>query len=197
MASKNHSSANRGKSKVGQEFPPAPSKALLKDFKDRAAVLVEPALNALGLELVLAQCPMDGGRPVLRLFIDRLPVEGESDSTGSKISLDDCAAASQVVDAVLEDDKGEQPDGYVLEVSSPGLNRPLVKETDFRRFSGRVAKLKLRLDDKAAVYKGHLRENSDGSLAIETAEALIPFVFDQVLSARLSLDDIQADEEDS
>lgn len=192
MVTKKHGSGGPSKDKSRGAAAPVPSKARLKEFKDRASLLAEPVLAALGLELVLAQCPMEGGRPVLRLFIDRLPIEGEEgDLRGSRISLDDCAAASRTVDAILEEDNGDQPDGYVLEVSSPGLNRPLVKEADFRRFQGRLAKVKLRLEDKTAVCKGRLSMSPDGSLALETAEALLPFTFEQVLSARLSLDNIQ------
>lgn len=175
-----------------RESGPQPSKVKLKAFLDRAVVLAEPALAALGLELVYAQCPLEGGRPVLRLFIDRLGAEG-AESPASGIGLDDCAAASRAVDAVLEaDDQGDQPDGYVLEVSSPGLNRPLLKESDYRRFQGRLVKIKLRIDGRAAVFKGRLARTEDGGLALETPEGFQPFAFEQVLSARLSLDEVMA-----
>ena len=94
------------------------------------------------------------------------------------------------MDAILEADDQAQPDGYVLEVSSPGLNRPLLKESDYRRFVGRLAKIKLRREGKASVIKGCLATMEDGSLALKVEGELIPFAFDEVISARLSLDDI-------
>lgn len=186
----------RAKAKGGRENDrantkaPIHSKAGLKSFLERASLLAEPLLAQMGLELVYAQCPVEGDRPVLRLFIDRQPeAQGAAESV-SGVSLEDCASASRAVGAILEDDPEPQPDGYVLEVSSPGLNRPLLKEADFRRFAGRLAKVKIRQDGKAATYKGLLVSAADGSLAVQCDGTSVPFVFDQVLSARLSLDDI-------
>ncbi len=164
-------------------------------FLVRAIGLAEPALAGLGLELVTAQCPMEGGRPVLRLFIDRR-FDGEVPSDqaagpASAITLDDCAAASRLLDQILENDPEPQPAGYVLEVSSPGLDRPLVKEADFYRFQGRLVKLRLRRDNRNGLYKGRLTLGPDGGLALETAaEGRLDFTFEQVVSGRLSLDEI-------
>lgn len=181
------------------ESPPQPSKVRLKNFLDRAMELAGPVLDGLGLELVTAQCRLEGGRPVLRLFIDRrwIPESGPA-AKGSEISLDDCVAASRAVEAALEaDNQGEQPEGYVLEVSSPGLDRPLLKEDDFRRFQGRLAKVRLRRAGEdggksSLVHKGRLSLAPDGSPALQTAEGLVSFSFQEVVSARLSLDDIAA-----
>ncbi len=179
--------------KPGRPVPA--SKAVLKDFLIRVAELAGPALAGLGLELVQAQCSMDGGRPVLRLFIDRLPGNPDAAVTASEpapdpaslVTLDDCAAASRAMDAVLEADDRPQPDGYVLEVSSPGLDRPLLKEADFHRFQGRLAKLRLRRDGRSRLYHGRLGLTAQGGLALETAEGPLDFTFDEVVSGRLSL----------
>lgn len=171
-----------------------PSKSDLKAFTARAEELAGPVLTAMGLELVLAQCHVDGGRPVLRFFIDHQNESGEA-GAGSSISLDDCAAASRALDAALEEDGlagAPQPDGYVLEVSSPGLDRPLVKESDFHRFQGRGIKLKLRRDGKSSSHQGRLILAENGALTLETAEGPITFEYGQVVSARLSLDDRKA-----
>lgn len=169
--------------------PSTPGKAELKAFLARASELAETALAPLGLELVVAQCPVEGGRPVLRLFIDR--VAAEEGAPASAITLDDCAAASRAVDAVLEGDDREPPEGYVLEVSSPGLDRPLVKPADYPRFAGRLVKMKLRRDGKTSTHKGRLAVDSDGDLALETADGPIKFSFDEVTSCRLSLDEVE------
>lgn len=184
-----------GRKKYGKSDPrPAasriPDKAELKAFAGRAAELAETALAPLGLELVVIQCPMEGGRPVLRLFIDRT-AGGEEGAPASAVTLDDCAAASRAMDAVLEGDEREPPEGYVLEVSSPGLDRPLVKPADYSRFAGRLVKLKLRRDGQRRAYKGRLAVGSDGGPALDTADGRIDFSFEEVTSCRLSLDEVE------
>lgn len=183
-------SANSGRSARRPEGAALVSKTLMKDFLARVVALIEPVLESMGLELVRAQCPIEGGRPVVRLFIDRLPTGEAEDGPASNISLDDCAAASRALDEVLEADTGPQPDDYTLEVSSPGLDRPLVKEADFIRFQGRLVKIKLRQGERTAGHKGRLALRADGGLALETAEGLLDFSYDEVLSCRLSLEEI-------
>ena len=130
MAAKTEKTA-AGRRKTGR----APvSRTALKDFLDRVTLLAETALAGLGLELVRAAALLAGGRPVIRLFIDRRAGAGGD----SSVSLDDCAAASRALDEALEADGGYQPDGYFLEVSSPCLDRPLLKAEDCRRFQGRL-----------------------------------------------------------
>lgn len=162
----------------------------MKDFLARVVELIEPRLEPMGLELVLAQCPIEGGRPVVRLFIDRLPT-AEAEAGPAAVSLDDCAAVSRSLDEALEADSGPQPDDYTLEVSSPGLDRPLVKEADFFRFQGRLVKMKLRREGRTSGHKGRLARRADGGLALETAEGLLDFAYDEVLSCRLSLEEIE------
>ncbi|MDR1043594.1 MAG: ribosome maturation factor [Candidatus Adiutrix sp.] len=176
-----------------KRMPAAPqsSRALLKNFAARAEFLADPALKPLGLEPVAVQCPFEGGRPVLRLFIDRRPEpDGAEDQAlrGSQVSLDDCAAASRALEAALESDSGEQPDGYVLEVSSPGLDRPLLREADYRRFAGRLVRLRLRRDGRVSTRRGRLLPGD--ALALATDEGRLDFTLDEVTSCRLSLDEI-------
>lgn len=182
-------SANSGKKSRRPAGPAPASKALLKDFLGRVVELVEPVLATMGLELVRAQCPLEGGRPVLRLFIDRPPVDG-AENVAADISLDDCAAVSRALDEALEADPGPQPDDYTLEVSSPGLDRPLVREADFHRFQGRLVKIKLRQGEKTSGHKGRLAMGADGGLALEVEDGRLDFRFDEVISCRLSLEEV-------
>lgn len=182
-------SANSGKSSRRPEGAASVSKTLMKDFLARVVELIEPRLESMGLELVRAQCPIEGGRPVVRLFIDRAPA-ADIEENPAAISLDDCAAVSRALDEALEADGGPQPDDYTLEVSSPGLDRPLVKEADFYRFQGRLVKMKLRRDGRTSGHKGRLALRADGGLTLETAEGLLDFAYDEVLSCRLSLEEI-------
>jgi ribosome maturation factor RimP len=111
--------------------------------------VIEPVVAGMGYELVDMQAS-NGGR-FLRLFIDK--------PAGSKagINVDDCAAVSRQLARVLE---VEGIDYDRLEVSSPGLDRPLRKPADFARFAGQKAELKMRRPDAsgrkrfAGVLKG-------------------------------------------
>ncbi len=96
------------------------------------AEIFEPVVVAMGYELVGVEFHAGGGHGTLRVYIDH----------EDGISLDDCAAISHQISGILD---VEDPIGqaYDLEVSSPGLDRPLFKLADFARFSGRVARIKL------------------------------------------------------
>jgi ribosome maturation factor RimP len=117
--------------------------------------LLEPAVEALGYELVDLEVNLGGRRGFLRLFIDRLgaveqPADEETaEGTGSDgIRLEDCETVSRQVSAVLDLDDPLRQD-YALEVSSPGLDRKLVKPAHFDRFAGRAV-------------EGRFREMKDG-----------------------------------
>ena len=87
--------------------------------------MTEPIVEALGLELVDIEYLKEGGSWFLRIFIDK--PEG--------ITHDDCQAVSERVGQIL-DEKDPIPQAYILEVSSPGIERPLKKPEDFERFHG-------------------------------------------------------------
>jgi ribosome maturation factor RimP len=89
-----------------------------------------PTLNSFGVELVDLQYRRENRGWVLRLFIDK----------ASGITLNDCQRVSEQVGDLL-DVEDLLTHGYCLEVSSPGLDRPLVQEKDFQRFAGRRAKI--------------------------------------------------------
>lgn len=91
---------------------------------------IETRINALGYELVELERAGSRSRPVLRVRADRPDSE-----PGHGISLDDCARISRALEAYL-DEASTVPSNYVLEVSSPGVERPLVRRQDFERFAG-------------------------------------------------------------
>ncbi len=93
--------------------------------------LFEPYLAAHGYALVEIEFSTQYGRNVFRLFIDREP---------KGVTLDDCTAAAQLLSPLL-DTHDVFPGQYVLEVSSPGFDRPLRKPGDFRRFIGAPIRL--------------------------------------------------------
>lgn len=87
-------------------------------------------IEALGFELVELERGGSRRRPVLRIRVDRPDAE-----PGQGVTLDDCAAVSRDLESML-DARENLGDNYVLEVSSPGVERPLVKPRDFERFAG-------------------------------------------------------------
>jgi len=95
--------------------------------------ILEPVVTALGYELVELEFQARGG--LLRIYIDHQP---------EAVTLDDCERVSRQVSSVL-DVEDPIPGAYSLEVSSPGLDRPLRKLSDFQRFAGFRAKLELTL----------------------------------------------------
>ncbi len=123
-----------------------------QDSLTKIEALVMPILDDLGYELVDLQMQQDGRQLALRIFIDK----------PGGIILDNCVAVSREVSAILEI---EDPirSAYRLEVSSPGLDRPLKKPADFERFAGQKIKLKtLRLLDPD--QRGNTRKTFVGTL---------------------------------
>ncbi|HJU83213.1 MAG TPA: ribosome maturation factor RimP [Holophagaceae bacterium] len=106
------------------------------DLKKLQAPL-ERQLKLLGFELVHLETAREGGDDVLRLYIDHLDAE----TSGRRITLDDCVAANDGLVAWMDVEFPDLRETTNLEISSPGLERPLVKADHFRRFAGRLCRL--------------------------------------------------------
>jgi len=103
------------------------------DLTERLWQEVEPALAGHGYELVELEWQPHGSRSVLRVFVDK---------TGG-VTLDDCQAVSELLGVVL--DRADLIEArYVLEVSSPGFDRPVRKPVDFERFAGERVHIRTR-----------------------------------------------------
>lgn len=128
-------------------------------MKTRIAELADQVAESMGMEVVLIEIKGDGNRSVVRAFIDQ----------PSGISLDDCERFSKRF-SVLLDVEDWIPFSYVLEVSSPGVNRPLVREADFQRFCGKNAKVCTRLPiEGQRNFKGKILGVAEGRLELEVA----------------------------
>lgn len=102
------------------------------ELLQKVEILAAPVLESLGLELIEREFVPDQGRRILRLYIDR---------ETAPVTIDDCETASRALEPLL-DVENLIPGRYALEVSSPGLNRPLRRPKDFERFAGRKVDIK-------------------------------------------------------
>lgn len=133
--------------------------------------LIEPTLVGMGYELVATERV---GRGMLRVYIDQ----------PGGIGVEDCVKVSNQLTRLF---MVENVDYSRLEVSSPGLDRPLVKEADFTRFAGEQAQVKLRMPTEAGRKKfvGRLAGIADGVLSLETESGTVAIPLVDIDSARL------------
>lgn len=121
------------------------------DVVARVTELAEPLAASLGLELAEVEYRQEGRQMVLRLYIDK----------DGGVALDDCSAVSRELTEILDVEDFIQGH-YNLEVSSPGLNRPLKKPSDFERYTGRL--VKIRTFEPLADDAGNMRKTFLGEL---------------------------------
>jgi ribosome maturation factor RimP len=139
---------------------------------------VEPILAEMAVELVDIQYRREGHGWVLRFFLDK----------DGGITIDDCAAVSREISAFLEVENLIDH-AYHLEVSSPGLERPLKKREDFLRFVDRPVRIKLHnpLGDQR-VLTGMLRGIEGEAVALEMEAGKVFLEMENIAKARLSLE---------
>ena len=131
--------------------------------RDQLIDLLEPSVEQLGYELFDLEFQLGGTNGLLRLYID------SKDDSG--IGVDDCETVSRQVSALLDVEDPLSGD-YSLEVSSPGLNRRLVKAQHFERFAGSRVKVKLkRLVDGRRNFKAKLIGWDDSNVLLREGKA--------------------------
>jgi ribosome maturation factor RimP len=137
--------------------------------------LIEPILDELGFELIDAEYVSDHGRMVLRLYIDKK----------SGVTIDDCAKVSNELGDLI-DIKNIIEHEYVLEVSSPGLNRPLKKEADFIRVIGKKVKVRTKTPlSGQRNFIGVLKDFKERELYIQSEGQLITVAWSDIEKANL------------
>ena len=143
---------------------------------------IEARVEALGYELVELERSGSKTRPILRLRIDK-----PADAAEAGVSVEDCTRVSRDVEEFLDarEDIGER---YVLEVSSPGLERPLVKRRDFERFAGKEISVKTShaVGDLGKRVEGVLKGIADDDrIQLEIKGATVEIPRDDIKKANL------------
>ncbi len=126
-------------------------------LEERLTEMLEPGVEALGFELVGVEFVRAGKHSILRLFIDH----------ENGITVDDCADVSHQVSAILDVEDPISTE-YNLEVSSPGMDRPLFKEAHYKAVVGEVVQVRLSVPmDNRRNFKGRLLACDNGIASIE------------------------------
>lgn len=156
---------------------------------DRARGVLEPVLARDGYELVEVEWVRGGGRWTLRLFIDK----------PGGVNVDDCQLVTRTVDPILDVEDFIEP-AYDLEVSSPGLDRPLRKPEHFARYAGQRVHVKAYGPVEGTAggsparknWTGTLRGFRDGAVEVEVDGLLHRIPHDRIAKAHLEYD-VEAD----
>jgi ribosome maturation factor RimP len=136
---------------------------MVRLITEQVSELVEPVLEEMGFELVEVEYLSQHGRWVLRLYIDK----------DGGVTISDCSQVSREIGDLI-DVKDMIEHEYTLEVSSPGLNRPLKRERDFIRTIGK--RIKVRMINPITGrrnFTGYLKDFRDGTLYLETEEGRV------------------------
>jgi ribosome maturation factor RimP len=149
-------------------------------MEEKITSLIEETVNSLGFDIV--KLSIQGGKSkVLQIMIDRLDSE--------KVKIADCRLVSRNVSALL-DVEDVIADKYLLEVSSAGVERPLVKLRDFQKFMGREIKIVLREQVGGKLkYKGKITGVEDNLIILQSKNIEFKFDFLNVKNANLVLTD--------
>jgi len=150
----------------------------MRQAPEKLRNLIEPIIEGLGYEAVGIELLPQGGYELLRIYIDR--EEG--------ITIDNCEQVSHQVSGMLDVEDPIRGD-YTLEVSSPGVDRPLFSRADFARFAGQRAKVKLSVPHAGrARYTALLRGLDGDEVLFEVDGEALRIAFDDIDQARLVAD---------
>lgn len=154
------------------------------DVVTQISEIAQPILDSLGLELVDIEYRKEGHGMTLRLYIDK----------PGGIMLDDCADVSRELSEILDVEEIIAAN-YNLEVSSPGLNRPLTKPADFERYVGKLVKVRTyemiadNSGNRRKTFLGRLEGFENGSVHLTLNEGQSASIqFDRIAKANLEFE---------
>ncbi len=149
-----------------------------EEYEQRTEQLVLPIIQSNKFELVDVEYVKEGGTWYLRAYIDK----------PGGITVDDCEIVNRALGDLLDREDFIE-DSYILEVSSPGLGRPLKKETDFVRSQGKEVEIRTyRMVERQKEFRGILKAWDKETVTIETEEGEQVFSRDNIALIRLAFD---------
>jgi ribosome maturation factor RimP len=146
------------------------------DLEKRLNDLISRELETLGYELVKVDNVLGGRHKVLRIFIDR---------SEGRVSLEDCVKVTRAIGFVLD---GEDviPGPYKLEISSPGINRPLTRPEHYKRFRGSRARIELiDGDGHREVFTGEIGDSDDEEVSLSDGRMERNISYSSIVKANL------------
>lgn len=155
--------------------------------KSRLLDVISPELDAMGIEIVDLELTGNRGKALIKLFVDK---KGE---TGDRctISVGDCERVSRAVERLL-DVEDLFADSYVLEVSTPGIERPLRNLNDYSRFRGKLARVTLNeAREGETFFEGRIMEvgsRDNGSIFFEVNGKQRDIAFTNIKRAKLTFE---------
>ena len=145
----------------------------------RIEELIQPTVTEMGYELVDVEFVKEGPNWYLRIFIDKK----------GGVTIDDCEAVSKTLEKIF-DEKDPIEQAYFLEISSPGIDRPLKKKEDFIKYNGEMVDVKLyKPYEGSKEYTGKLvgYDENDGTVTIEVDDKNIAFTKKEIAGIRLAV----------
>jgi ribosome maturation factor RimP len=156
---------------------------------DQIRVVAERVARSYNLEIFDVQFRRESPGWVLRIFLDLPSTDGQPAPSDASVTVQDCEHVSRDLSAILDVEE-TIPQSYTLEVSSPGLDRPLRGAADYRRFAGRMAKIVVsEAVDGQKHFEGRLKGLEQDAVVIETTPGkrqLIPLTL--ITRARLEVE---------
>ena len=155
---------------------------------EQVTAIAERVGASAGIEVVTVEFLGGGRNRVLRLYIDRPPADGKPVPLGAPagVSLEDCEMMSHQLGTILDEQDVIPGESYQLEVSSPGVERKLLKLQDYARYTGHPAKVTLKAPvSEKAQWQGVIQGVEGDVIQLKAGAQVIEFPFDQVSKANL------------
>jgi|SRR5579875_358704 len=150
---------------------------------DKIREAAERVARSVGVEIVDVEWKI-GKQRLLRIYIDREPSPGQR--MGSGVTHRDCEALSEQLSVILDVEELVPGGAYVLEVSSPGLDRKLIKQADYEKFSGRLARLWLNEPvENLKYFEGRLAGCADGKVQLSVKDRILFIEYANIRKANL------------
>lgn len=153
------------------------------ELQEKLRAAIEGLLKQEGVILVDLRLIPQGKKSILRILLDE---------PGSNIALERCASLNKAISEIL-DRENLIPESYVLEVSSPGIDRPLLTRDDFSRCLNRKVKILLNdpLDDQAYEIVGTVTSVTDRGLSLNSAKGVKQIEFSRIKKAKQIIEEIR------